>query len=79
MSPSARLAIAEAPLLAVGVVLDLDPTQVVWGAFVLAGGAIAVLARREWRRLVRRVNHNRLRLSAMERGEKPPVELDDDP
>lgn len=79
MTPFAKAAVAEVPVLAVGVVLDVDPTKVLWGVVVVFGGALTVLLRREWRRLQARLKRHNERLNALERGERPPPEIDDDP
>ena len=79
MTPFDKAALAEAPVLAVGVVLDIDPTKVAWWIVTAFGFLLTFLLRREWRRFQRRLVRQEKRLSALERGERPPPEIDDDP
>lgn len=77
MTPIAKAALADVPVLAVAVAVEVDAAKVL--AYVAGGffAALSILLRREWNRHAAQHARTNARLNALERGEPPPPESDE--
>ena len=74
MTPIAKAALMDVPVLAVAVAVEVDAAKVL--AYVAGGffAALSVLLQREWKRHAQLHARTNARLTALERGERPPPE-----